>query len=273
MGLVHQKLSGGDDPVEKTRCIVARLLLSVMIFLSLAVFFQERSSAETMISSPIPSKGKGFREGMENWYVGAGYFEKKSEVRASDSPNDMKEDVSHLYGVLGYRFSPWTEAYLRVGSAEFNIDGDDADAAKLFATLGLDLKWYKAPSFSIWSSFQGNYYYPQMFSSANERIELNTADLTIAPIAADYKIPISSVPDLLTVYGGVLAKYTWADTTITNRITGLTSEGTLRDTSHAGLFAGLRVVPVKGLNIDVEGQYISRFSFGLNLVYAFPVDF
>lgn len=254
-----------------------RCFLSVAVFLSMFALLPDKSSAENMILTPVPSKEKGFREGTENWYVGGGYFKNNTEKRLSTEDVDVKWDISHLYGILGYRFSDWTEIYSRVGIAEYDIEGVDTISGKVFFTLGTNLKWYNSRSktFSVWSTFQANYYWPQNLppSEPNERVELKMLNVTAAPLAADYNIPISSMPELLSIYGGVLAQYTWADGEVTNLLTSQTGEFKLRDTSHVGLFAGLRVIPLKGLNIHIEGQYMERVSYGVNLVYAFPVDY
>ncbi|MCG2709600.1 MAG: hypothetical protein L6246_04665, partial [Thermodesulfovibrionales bacterium] len=196
---------------------------------------------------------------------------------------------------LGYGFVKNWEAYLRVGGADFKaapgfettgrsgIKSDFKDGYKPFGTIGVKGVFNVSDSFGIGPFFQASLYssYKDSSSGTVSTGSSETQEVKVKnPREINLGIGLQGKIGETIIYGGPVAywvknKTEWAGKlgagtvyTATGTNTYVVST-TYKEKGNIGGFAGVRVPLSKSLNLEVEGQYKSRFSMGGALTYSF----
>lgn len=224
--------------------------------------------------------------------LGIGYFYHTAKWK-SDSGSTKEMTQNQAYLQLGYGFIKNWEAYLRVGGADskikdaFETSADDPNCAgfksdfkdgyKPFGTIGVKGVFNVSDSFGI-----GPFLQASLYSSYKDETAGTYNVPPVTPASQTMKVKKPSEINLgiglqgkigeAIIYGGPVAYWTKAKAEWTVTITGVGTETdsvTVKEKNNIGGFAGIRLPLGKNVNLEVEGQYKSRFSMGGALTYSF----
>lgn len=196
---------------------------------------------------------------------------------------------NQIFSQLGYGTQTW-ELYGRVGISDLKILGafnspqgsaatsknDFEDNGEYFGTLGAKGFYPFNKTFGIGAFVQGSYYFTDFtddvsgsFNGAPFRADLKVKNLWDVNLGIGFQ---AKVPFGIKLYIGPYACYSEAKTSFSQNITGLKFEpgdGTIKNTTNLGGFAGVDVPLARGFHLNVEGQYSERFSVGVAVTYSY----
>jgi hypothetical protein len=226
--------------------------------------------------------------------LGVGYFYSSSKMKPKNTEDweEIKPTQNQAYLQLGYGFTKNWEAYLRVGGADLKLKDvitdpditntgpkDFKDGFKPFGTLGVKGLLYESnnKSFGIgpfiqatlYSSYKDEWTFSELGWSDSGYVKAkvkNPLDINLG-ISAQAKI------GEVILYGGPVGFWNKAKAELEgqNLTTGNggSDSTTFKEKNNIGGFAGVRIPLSKSLNLEVEGQMKSKFSFGGALTYSF----
>lgn len=224
--------------------------------------------------------------------LGIGYFYSSAKLKPKNTV-DFKEreaNQNQTYLQLSYGIIKNWEVYFRVGGADIKVKKffDDPtitnvgpvnlkDSLKPFGTIGVKGVFDVTPSFGI-----GPFLQASLYSSYKDEWTLNELGWSDSGYAKakwkkpwDINLGISAQAKIgeVILYGGPAAYWNKAKAeqdikNLTAGSSGIDST-TYKEKNNVGGFAGVRVPLGKGLSIEVEGQYKSKFSMGGALTCSF----
>jgi hypothetical protein len=227
--------------------------------------------------------------------LGIGYFYHSAKFKSDWGESKSTQNQAYLQ--LGYGLAKNWEAYIRVGGADakikeaFEFDNstpDFKDGLKPGGTIGVKGVFNVSDSFGIGpflqASISSGYKDTKTGTLTIDDVDGDGLDDTINteswkiknPWEVNIGIAIQAKIGETIIYGGPVAY--WAKSKVEATFTGTGSTGaaisgsgstTYKEKNNIGGFAGLRVPLSKSLNLEVEGQMKSRFSFGGALTYSF----
>jgi predicted porin len=273
------KLAVGDSFISKNFCkeeSMKRLILAIAIA---AIFATGSVVYAGQFGPPEPAAKEG------KTALGVGYFYYSAKIKPENTVNfkERVETQNQTYLQAGYGFAKNMEAYLRVGGADvkikkaFDFDSpkDFKDGLKPFGTIGVKGVFDVTPSFGIGPFLQASLY----SSYEDKKTGAYTGDTYTDTVKFKNQREINlgiglqgKIGDAV-IYGGPVAYWTKAkmEASSIGEVAGdiWTFSTTYKEKNNIGGFAGVRVPLTKSLNLEVEGQMKSRFSFGGSLTYAF----
>ena len=230
--------------------------------------------------------------------LGVGYFYYSAKWKTKDVGwDESKVTQNQAYLQLGYGVAKNWEAYLRVGGADsklkdvFTTNADDStragfksdfkDGYKPFGTIGVKGVFNVTPSFGIGPFLQASLYssYKDSTSGTVSGYSETQEWKVKKPREINLGIGLQGKIGETIIYGGPVAYWAKAKIQETFKVVGATyvatgtntlaSSTTYKEKNNIGGFAGVRLPLGKGINIEVEGQMKSKFSFGGALTYSF----
>lgn len=238
-----------------------RILPVALMILAVAVPCQAG-----MIGSPAPV-GKS-----QQWVFGAGYFVTEASWENDEpSSGDVTIQRNQVYLESSFPETGFSEEgaiFLRLGMADIDDGKGFDDGYNLFGTFGIRDIWYgggrRRSSLQIGTVGQLSYYMKSEKTVGTATAELkNNWEVGLAVIA---QWPL--MPGKVSVYGGPTLEYGTAKFSFENG--GSSTSSTLKRKDLVGGTVGARVsLPLKGMGLDVEGQFSGKSSFGAFLSYSF----
>ncbi len=227
--------------------------------------------------------------------LGVGYFYHSAKLKSKDGEDESKVTQNQAYLQLGYGFVKNAEVYIRVGGADdkgtdaFITSGsgrtgfksDLKDGYKPFGTIGAKGVFNVTPSFGIGPFLQASLYSSYKDSTSGTGTGFSETQEVKGKKSREINLGIGLQGKIgeTIIYGGPVAYWAKSKSEWTGKLVGATYVATGTDTStysttykeknNIGGFAGVRVPLSKKLNLEVEGQLKSRFSFGGALTYSF----
>jgi hypothetical protein len=196
---------------------------------------------------------------------------------------------NQIFSQLGYGTQTW-ELYGRVGISDLKVleafsspqisgvtsKNDFQDNGRYFGTLGAKGFYPFNKAFGIGAFVQGSYYFTDFrddvsgsFNGAPFRTTLEVKNLWDVNLGIGFQ---ATIPFRIKLYIGPYAYYSEAKTSLSQNIPGFKFEpgdGTIKNTTNLGGFAGIDVPLVKGFHLNMEGQYSERFSVGVAVTYSY----
>ena len=259
----------------KTKLIIAMFL----------VFFVAVTTAHSgQFGPPEPTAKDG------HLALGVGYFYSESKWSTSSSGfTEIAAKQNQAYLQVSYGFLKGFEGYARLGGANiklsdafaFNSPQDFSDSFKPFGTFGVKGVFNITSCLGIGPFVQGS-----IFSDySDQKIGTMTVSGLGLPVSMDIKVKRPWEVDVglalqakiskAVLYAGPFLYWTGADIDETARVsfrgTTFTSSASAAysEKNNVGGFVGLGLPLVKGLSINLEGQFKTRTSAGAALSYAF----
>ncbi|HAK88802.1 MAG: hypothetical protein A2077_02640 [Nitrospirae bacterium GWC2_46_6] len=229
--------------------------------------------------------------------LGIGYFHSQTKIQPNDTTNfkESKMTQNQAYLNMGYGLAKNWETYLRVGIADdkaapgfettdrSGIKSDFKDSYKPFGTIGIKGVFNVTDSFGIGPFFQASLY-SSYEDSASGTVSTGSSETQTVKVKNPREINLGiglqgKIGETI-IYGGPVAywvknKTEWAGKLGAGTVYAATGTDTYvlsttyKEKNNIGGFAGIRIPLSKSLNLEVEGQLKSKFSFGGALSYSF----
>jgi hypothetical protein len=173
-----------------------------------------------------------------------------------------------VYVQAGYALTDHAEVYLQGGGADLRVDGglfnkDFGDDYAPFGSVGIKAVVVDKQPVGVGLFAQGSYFSSYEDSNATGKVEI---DETFEGVGG---MELHTVFEGATVYGGPFFFYRGGGDW-TQEVAGVTvASDDFEEDSNFGAFLGIRWPIKDDYNIDLEGQYRSGFSGGIDLLINF----
>ncbi|MEN6465482.1 MAG: hypothetical protein ABFD62_09915 [Syntrophaceae bacterium] len=221
----------------------------------------------------------------DNWSIGVGYFFNQEKVGIDDTDYTLQQNLTYLQAARSFGNF---EVYLRGGSSDMLVEDyfksdspalitskNDYDSDMIpFCTAGLKGFFPVDDILGVGGFIQGTYFLGKF------KDDMTGSDASIPFFASTeiknmYNISLgwalqAKLPYSIKVYAGPYLYWTRADVTdtFTAPSPSASYDASVKNKNNFGAYAGASF-SVKGLTVNIEGQFSERASGGALLSYSF----
>jgi len=219
--------------------------------------------------------------------LGLGYMLHQADLKGKGGFQDMELQQNQAFVQAGLGLGKYWEVFVRGGGSTLDVDdafrihrqSDFNGNFALYGSGGLRGLVYSGKSFDVGVFAEGSYY------SNYDDSTTESANLGFGSEPVKEKVHFDNMYDIngglvlqLQIEGAYLyfgPVFYYSEVDVTSNATGQDSaltdstKETLKEENHAGAFIGFHWPLRNGVNVSLEGQYKSSFSFGGTISKAF----